>query len=487
MTKAYSRIKEQYAQISLPVRASIWFVICSVVQKGIAFIVTPVYTRILSTEEYGIFNVSGTWLTVFTILLTFNMSYGVFNNGMVKYKDERPQYISSMIGLTAMVTLLGICLFTVFHDRVISFLQLNFVIILAILIRILFTPSLNYWNAYQRYTYNYRPLIVVTLVIAITTPILSIVSVKVFGMAADGLVVSAMIIQVIIGGILGISQIKKGKIVYSKLYWKYALSLGVPLIPHYLSQVVLNSADKIMISRMCGNDKVAFYSVAYSIGQVIQIIVTSINSSLIPWTYQKMDSKEYNSIGRIVNYILLLLSGFILLFIAAGPEIVALMAPDEYYDGRYVIPPVAGSIYFLFLYNVFGNIEFFYEKTKKIALASGLSATLNIVLNWIFIAEFDYVAAGYTTLFCYVALAVFHYAAMKKVCSEKMEGKAVYNEKAIVAISVGFLLVLFLVIVLYNHIYIRYGFIFVCVTVMAARRREIKKVLNNIFTRSKYR
>ena len=40
-------IIEMYRGIPIQAKASIWFVLCSVVQKGLAFLTTPIFTRIM--------------------------------------------------------------------------------------------------------------------------------------------------------------------------------------------------------------------------------------------------------------------------------------------------------------------------------------------------------------------------------------------------------------------------------------------------------
>lgn len=61
----------KYRSMSAPAKASLWFVICSVLQKGIAFLTTPLFTRVLSQEEYGTVSIYNSWLAVITILATF--------------------------------------------------------------------------------------------------------------------------------------------------------------------------------------------------------------------------------------------------------------------------------------------------------------------------------------------------------------------------------------------------------------------------------
>ena len=44
---------DKYKNLSVRARAALWFTICSFLQKGISFITVPIFTRLLTTEEYG--------------------------------------------------------------------------------------------------------------------------------------------------------------------------------------------------------------------------------------------------------------------------------------------------------------------------------------------------------------------------------------------------------------------------------------------------
>ena len=101
-----------------------------------------------------------------------------------------------------------------------------------------------------------------------------------------------------------------------------------------------------------------------------------------------------------------------------GPEVISIFAPVEYYDAIWIVPPVACAVYFKFLYPLFSTVEFYYEKTGFVMIASCIAAGANIVLNYIFIRIYGYYAAGYTTLFCYILYSLAHYVFQRRVAAE---------------------------------------------------------------------
>nr|WP_330391620.1 oligosaccharide flippase family protein [Butyrivibrio sp. YAB3001] len=236
--------------------------------------------------------------------------------------------------------------------------------------------------------------------------------------------VTARILCIIIVEIIGYSWMfffsMKKRMVSSKItkYWSYAIGFNIPLIPHYLSQTVLNSSDRIMIQRMIGDSQAGIYGVAYSLSMIMLIFNNALMQTISPWMYKKIKTKNEKDIASIAYVALTLIAIVNLLLIALAPEIVAIFAPKSYYEAIYVIPPVAMSVFYLFLYDLFAKFAFYYEKTRFIMAASVGGAILNVLLNFIFIRKYGYIAAGYTTLVCYMTYCMIHFLFMKKVCKQ---------------------------------------------------------------------
>lgn len=113
MNKLYSK----YKSLSTPVKAGLWYTICNFMQRGISIITSPIFTRILTTEEYGTYSIYLSWLNILSIFTSLNLYYGVFNKAMVKYSDDRTRYISSMQGLVLTLCCAFTLIYILFHDQ----------------------------------------------------------------------------------------------------------------------------------------------------------------------------------------------------------------------------------------------------------------------------------------------------------------------------------------------------------------------------------
>ena len=64
-----------------------------------------------------------------------------------------------------------------------------------------------------------------------------------------------------------------------------------------------------------------------------------------------------------------------------SPELVLIFGSPKYREAVYVIPPVAASVFFIFIYNILSMPQFYYEKTQFLMAASMAAAGANVVLN----------------------------------------------------------------------------------------------------------
>jgi O-antigen/teichoic acid export membrane protein len=459
-------------KISIQMKASFWFLVCSVLQKGISVITTPIFTRLLSTAEYGQYNVFNSWLSVISVFVTLNLCSGVYTMGIVKFKDEEEQFTSSLQGLTLLLCFCWTVIYFVFHGFWNHLFQLTTVQMFAMLVLIWTSTSFGFWMTTQRNRYKYKLLIAVTLIESVLNPVVGIVFVTHAEDKVTARILGLMLVELVCYPCFFFVQMKRGKQFYSGKFWKYAVMFNIPLIPHYLSTIVLGTSDRIMIQRMVGESEAGIYSLAYSIAQVMGMVNDSLNKTMSPWIYQKIREKEYQKISGVVYPSLAIVGSCNILLIAIAPEMVAIFAPKEYYDAIYVIVPVAISGFFTYMYLCFAPFEFYYEKRIWTTIGTLTSALINVVLNIICIPVFGYIAAGYTTLVSYTVNALMHYFFSRKVCKTYIDDLKPYNKNVLLLMSVGFLLLGLMFIPLYKHILIRYIFLIAVLAVVFVQRKR---------------
>lgn len=471
---------QKYRNMSVQVRASFWFLICSFLQKGISSITTPIFTRLLTTEEYGQYGAFNSWLGIITIFVTLNLFYGVYTQGLVKYEEQRAVYSSSLQGLTLTLCLVWTAVYLVKRDFWNGLFSLTTVQVLAMLVMIWATAAFNFWAAEQRVMYSYRRLVALTLLVSVAKPAVGIffvihaqdkVTARILGLALVELVgyTGLFVIQMVRGGVF-----------YSGKFWRYALLFNLPLVPHYLSQTVLSSVDRIMIRDMVGKSEAGIYNLAYQISLLMTLFNTALSQTLSPWIYQKIKAGRAKDVSQVSFMAMGLIAGANLLLMLLAPEAVAVFAPKAYYNAIYVIPPVSMSVFFMFSYDLFAKFEFYFEKRSFIMVASVTGALLNLVTNYIFIQIYSYYAAGYTTLFCYLVYAAGHYLMMNRVCDRFLGGIRPFPAAQYWGLSIAFMSAGFVLLFTYQSRIMRYGLLFLLMALALIFRRRLKAIAKSL-------
>ncbi len=419
-------------------------------------IVVPLYTRLLTTEEYGAYTVFQSWLNIFTIIATLEISRGHYKVGITKYDQDINRYTASVMGLSNIVTLIFIaaylCAIPFFNKQ----LGMPTHTVIGMFLYLLVYPAWEFWAIRQRFDYKYKTMVAATLLVAVFSPLVGIISIVFLDMQSEAAIFSKLGIQGLFALIIYICFLKKDYRVYQKKYWKETFVFNITLVPYLLSTTILNQADRIMISRMVGAAEAAIYSVAYSIAMLMQLFNNAVSDAFIPWLYRRLKNKEYNQIEPVTNKLLILVAGINLLLILFAPEIITIFAPSQYKEAVWVIPPIAASVYFMFLFQRYINVEVYYGATTNVSVTSISVAILNVVLNYICIKQWGYFAAGYTTLVSYMLFCIVHYFNLKYICKKECDNQQIFTARYTVILGIAFLILIFVMMLFYEHSVLRF-------------------------------
>ncbi len=476
-----SKIKAKYSAIPLTVKVSVAYAVCSIVQKCISFFTMPLFTRMLTKEQYGQYTVYQSWSGILSIFLTLNLAYGSFSSAMVKFEDKRTSYVSSIQGICLILSVAFLAIYLPLNELWNKLFELPTYVILVLVAEITAQTAVLLWNGKKRFELKYKSVICVTLLTSFFCPLMAYILITVTEEKGYARIIGYALVNIIIGGIIFFINTYKGKMLYNKAFWKYAFSFNIPLLAYYLSQMIFNQSDRIMISHICGIGDAALYGVAYNLSMLMTFVLNAINNSYIPWLYGKLKSENAEANKTISCGIAFLMALIILCIIWFAPEIIAIMAGKEYLEAVWVVAPVSISLLLLFYSQLFINIEFYYEEKRFLVIASIAAAIINIVLNFILIPIFGFTAAGYTTLFSYIIFAVSNYLAMKKILKKHTKKDNLYNYKGLLLILVLFVVAGFCGVILYDLLIIRIAVtlavfigLLVCLPKVVASFKELK-------------
>lgn len=398
---------------SKALKSGFWYILSNLVVRGMTLITTPIFSRLLTHEQYGDYSNFQSWMNIAVILITMRMESSLIS-AKFDFKDNLNRYNRTIVFLTAVMTAFWAIVLNIFSGAFSNILGFGRLYTNLLLVYCLFHAIINIFQINERYMYRYKRSVFVALMVAVSTTVVSILLVVFMQDKLTGRVIGGILPIVVIGLLLLSYFMKDGKdIDFSAI--PYALKICIPYIPHLLSLQVLNSVDRIMITRICGSADNALYTIAYSCGHMVTLLMTSMNSAFSPWLGDKLHDEDYKSIRKVSRYYILMFSALALVMMLLAPEILLVMGGRSYLEAKYVMTPVAMGCVCQFLYTLYVNVEQFEKKTVGMAFASVGAALLNYGLNAYFIPRYGYIAAAYTTLAGYVFLLAVHMVLVKKM------------------------------------------------------------------------
>ncbi|MFR3948503.1 MAG: lipopolysaccharide biosynthesis protein [Ruminococcus sp.] len=154
-------------------KSGVWYTIASFATKSIGFITTPIFTRILTHEEFGLYNNYTSWLSILTIFVTLNLE-STFISARYDYENRFDSYIFSSLVLSTLSAAFWFILlnFGNFFERI-SGVDKKY--INCMVVYLIFLPAINMFQARERYYFKYKMSVLISTVVSVGTALLSVV------------------------------------------------------------------------------------------------------------------------------------------------------------------------------------------------------------------------------------------------------------------------------------------------------------------------
>jgi len=430
--------------------------------------------------QYGQYTVYSSWSSLLTIFITLNLAYGTFSTAMVKFKKKRNEYTSSIGGIFMLCGIIFLLIYFPLHEQWNILFELPTFLVVIMIVEIISMGATDCWLEKRRFEYKYKSVIGMTLAKTVISPVLAFGLVLISEEKGYARIIGYAFVNIVFGLIIMIYNFYKGKTFFDKVFWKYAFSFNLPLLPYYISQMIFNTSDRIMISHYCGQDKAAIYGVAYSLSILLTFVINAINSSYAPWFFERLETGNGNANKRVSLNLSIIVALGLWGIIAIAPEFIAIMAGNDYIEGVWAVPPVAASMLLLFYTQLFDRVLFFYEKKYLLILGGIVPSIVNLLLNFIFIPIYGFVAAAYTTLISYIIFVIINYFTMKKTLYNKGNKDDLYDIKKLIILFIIFCMGTMLMMLLYNSRLFRYAIIFAICLIIIVKNKKIIGALKEI-------
>lgn len=326
----------------------------------------------MSTDEIGTVNLYNSWQSTLTVIATLSLTYGGYMVALKEFEHERDQYESSVLALTTISSCIVAALYFIAPNFWSKILGLDRSLLVLMVIGFLVSPATEFWLARQRYEYRYKAATAVTILSAIVASVLSVIVVIFLRnnhseAVAEGRLIANYGVLYAVALVLWIYIMVRGHKVFNCKYWSFSLALSLPLIANQFATQILNNSGRVMIGWFVNNSAVGIYGTLSSISTVSTIVWSAINSSFIPFLYRNLDNNEGKK--KIKNLSQLLLAAYAMVCVLItflAPEVVKIMATDEYYSAIYIMPAISAAIFQNAISNMYANV-LLYHKSRRIS------------------------------------------------------------------------------------------------------------------------
>ena len=409
---------KKYTELKIPAKASIWYIASSGIARTIGALCTPIFTRLLTPAEYGLYPLYTSWLSVFSVLVTLEMSGSIIYRGFQRFEDQKEDFTSAAIGLISAI-FIGFCaLYFALHDFVENFTGLDTKISIFMFIEIYGASIISLYLAKAKFEYKYKAVTLLNILSAILIPFSAIILILLTNIRAEARIYTSAVITLMIAVAIIYITVKRVDKLYSQDAWRYLLGRSISLLPHYFSVALILKAGEISIGINHGTAALGQYSIAVSVGMILTVVTGGLLSALGPWIMRKIREGGIDKVRELLLLITRALALISLLILAAAPEILAFLAAEGFRDALPSVYPLELAALLSFLSGVIMSACAYFERGAISSLSSVLAAAVSISLAFLVLPSVDYRLAGVFALVSYLAMTVISSFIFKKLSGE---------------------------------------------------------------------
>lgn len=389
-------------------KASSYYLVGTIFNKGIGFITVPIFTRILTMDDYGIVTTYNSWVAIISMFISLAL-YMAIRSSFVDYENKVNDFLSTVLLFTVGY---GFCVSVIICAAIYLLpISINIGLVVLCLLQAIGSALIEDVSQFLMMRINYRFRTAVMVIPNLLSTLIAIVAIKyiVHHNQYLGRIVPSSLITFGTALLLLLIYLPKGKNRFNKEYLKYGLTISLPLVLHGIALNILAQSDRTMISAIKNTSETAIYGLIYNFSMIATVITTAFDGIWVPFFMRNMKKEKYDPINEYsVKYIELMTIAMIGV-VLVGPEIVKLLSIEPYWEGITIIPPIVLANYLIFLYTLYVYIEHYYKKTVFISINTTIAAVVNILLNYLFIRNWGYIGAAYSTLISYALSLILHY------------------------------------------------------------------------------
>lgn len=385
----------------------------TITTKGLSFVMVPFFSRWLTTENYGTFDLFCTYVTLLIPLIGLASNEACFRFSMdAKSKEEKITYISNSFAIYAINSLI------LFSALVACRIVLGWSLALCFF-ALAFGEIFNmYFRGYLR---AIKHLDVYSFVSAITTVFTAIsvtLLVRIFDLGLQG-----MILGYAIGYLLGDIVI-----VFVTKYWNYfdiekisfagmkeLVEYSYALIPNSVAWWFINVSDRTIIKVFLGAASNGIYAIAYKIPNILSSVFGVFSVS-----WQQSATESVNDADReqyfnaVYNKMIVTLLSLCCGILSLNSWLFGYIFDNKYYTGHLYSPILIGATVFATIAQFYGSIQISLKQPKENGITTMIGAAFNIIIHLSLVKFVGLYAAALSTILSEIIVCVLRHIRLKK-------------------------------------------------------------------------
>lgn len=380
----------------------------------ITFFLLPIYTAMLTNEQYGVVDLLNTLTRLLLPIVTLQIEQGVFRY-LIDYREYKEKQIS-LITTMAKFICIQVVVYALLFFGINQFMNNEYKYLLAV--NLFINIFSNLLLQISRGLGDNKKYAIGSFIAGVLTVILNILFIVAFKWGAYGMIGANIIGNVVCGLYIFVSK-KIYKYIkvkqYDKNLLKEVLKYSIPLIPNIISWWIVNVSDRIIITSIIGIEQNGIYSVSNKFSHVFTTLYSAFNLTWTESAAVNINSEHRDEFfSKIFDVTIRIFGSIAIGIIAFMPFVFNILINENFNDAYYQIPILMVASMFNILVSFLGSIYVAKKLTREIAKTSIFAAIINLVINLILIRTIGLYAASISTFASYFVMFIYRYIDSKK-------------------------------------------------------------------------
>lgn len=384
------------------------YLIANLATRALAFISIPLYTRLLTPNDYGIVSIYLGVVAILSSVIALSADRSVSRYYFdQKSAEDFKRFVGTSSILATVFFIINSILIIVFAEEFGKLTNLNTnTVYLLIPMSLINVVGLTFEQIYGPLKKS-KIIAISSLTRVYIGFAISILLILLF---KENKFYGQIIGQIIAGGLMiiywGVKIRPYFKIAFDKSYLKYIFTYSIPLIPYALSGVIIEQFGKVAIGNSQSISTAGYYSLALTVGSLVSIAISVTHQAWNPYFMQYMNEKNYLQLDK--DFIRIFKVTTVVAFSIAtfGGEIGLLLAKREFLGSMYLIPVFTiGYVFYQLSYAYLRNFGYS-RSTHYMTITVLISGISNVLLNVILIKPLGELGAAISFALSYIIMAI---------------------------------------------------------------------------------